>query len=31
MTRAAWLMLAATWGVITWFTVAYFAKVLKRK
>lgn len=30
MTGAAWLMLAITWAVITYFTVRFFRMVLKK-
>jgi|SoimicmetaTmtHAB_FD_contig_51_3836900_length_542_multi_1_in_0_out_0_1 hypothetical protein len=30
MTGAAWLMLAITWVVITYFTVKFFRLVLKK-
>jgi hypothetical protein len=29
MTRAAWLMLAATWAVIAYFTFRFFLMVLR--
>ncbi len=29
MTTAAWAMLAVTWSVIVFFTVRFFAKVLR--
>ena len=29
MTRAAWIMLAATWAVIGYFTIRFFWMVLK--
>jgi len=29
MTRSAWLMLAATWFVIIFFTAKFFVKVLR--
>jgi hypothetical protein len=31
MTRAAWIMLAATWAVIAYFTIRFFRLVLKKK
>ena len=31
MTRAAWIMMAATWTVIVFFTVRFFLMVLKKK
>jgi len=31
MTRAAWIMLGATWAVIAYFTIRYFGLVLKKK
>jgi hypothetical protein len=31
MTRAAWIMLVATWTVIAYFTIRFFLKVLKKK
>jgi len=31
VTRAAWIMLAATWAVIAYFTIRFFAMVLKKK
>jgi hypothetical protein len=31
MTRAAWLMLAATWAVIVFFTIRFFLMALKKK
>ena len=30
MTRAAWLMLSATWAVIAYLTLRYFRMVLKK-
>lgn len=30
MTGAAWLMLAITWGVISFFAVKFFRMVLKK-
>jgi hypothetical protein len=30
MTRAAWIMLAATWAVIVYFTARFFRMVLKK-
>ncbi len=29
MTRAAWIMLAATWAVIAYFTIRFFWMVLR--
>lgn len=29
MTRNAWIMLIATWGVVIFFTVRFFLKVLR--
>jgi hypothetical protein len=31
MTRAAWIMMAATWAVIVYFTIRFFLMVLKKK
>ena len=31
MTRAAWIMLAATWAVIVYFTIRFFSMVMKKK
>ena len=31
MTRAAWIMLVATWTVIIYFTIRFFSMVLKKK
>ena len=31
MTRAAWIMLVATWAVIGYFSIRFFAMVLKKK
>jgi hypothetical protein len=31
MTRAAWIMLVATWAVIVYFSVRFFLMVLKKK
>jgi hypothetical protein len=31
MTRAAWIMLVATWAVIVYFTIRFFLMVLKKK
>jgi hypothetical protein len=31
MTRAAWIMLAATWSVIAYFAIRFFRMVLKKK
>jgi hypothetical protein len=31
VTRAAWIMLAATWTVIAYFTIRFFRMVLKKK
>jgi hypothetical protein len=30
MTRAAWMMLVATWAVIVYFTIRFFRMVLKK-
>lgn len=30
MTRAAWIMLAATWAVIVYFTIRFLRMVLKK-
>ena len=30
MTRSAWIMLAATWVVIVYFTIRFFRMVLKK-
>ena len=31
MTRAAWIMMAATWAVIVYFTIRFFLMVLRKK
>jgi hypothetical protein len=31
MTRSAWIMLAATWAVICFFSIRFFWMVLKKK
>ena len=31
MTRAAWIMLSATWLVIAIFTIRFFSMVLRKK
>jgi len=31
MTRAAWIMLAATWAVIVYFTIRFFLMVMRKK
>jgi hypothetical protein len=31
MTRAAWIMLAATWAVIVFFAMRFFLMVLRKK
>jgi hypothetical protein len=31
VTRAAWIMLIATWSVIVYFTIRFFLKVLKKR
>jgi len=31
MTRGAWIMLIATWAVIAFFTIRFFAMVVKKK
>ena len=31
MTRAAWIMMSATWAVIVYFTIRFFLMVLKKK
>jgi len=31
MTRAAWIMLAATWGVILYFSIRFFRMVMRKR